>query len=334
MGNRIFYACQGVQMTPPTEAEYPELQVFTSIKGLQSVGINTNFTLEPIYQLGQLSLYENYEEIPEIEVSLNKVIDGYPLIYSYAIGLGDVITKTNMKSALRLSLFPDTTRLAGSGGSPTSQVQITPAYLSSVTYTFPTEGNFTEEVSLVANNKVWGNYGSFTPYTSSQQEPLYGAGADSGSVLRRGQLNLAGCIFPTDLGSVNTVAGSGTKITNITITANFGREQLRTLGRRGPYLRYINFPMEITAEFEVQATEAGDRVDGAEKPVNTNNECVLQRNLEDQEIRIALCDGTVINLGKKCKLTSVGFSGGDTGGGNATITYSYQTYNDFTVTKS
>ena len=39
----------------------------------------------------------------------------------------------------------------------------------------------------------------------------------------------------------------------------------------------------------------------------------------------------VINLGTKNKLSSVSYSGGDTGGGNATCTYSYSTFNDLKV---
>ena len=36
-------------------------------------------------------------------------------------------------------------------------------------------------------------------------------------------------------------------------------------------------------------------------------------------------------LGNKNKLSSVTYGGGDAGGGNATVTYSYSTFNDFTV---
>jgi hypothetical protein len=39
-----------------------------------------------------------------------------------------------------------------------------------------------------------------------------------------------------------------------------------------------------------------------------------------------------IDLGTKNKLTSVNYTGGDTGGGNATVTYSYQTFNFLKVT--
>ena len=88
--NRVFYACQSVQLAGPSGASGPTNTAFTTVQGLQSVGINTNFNLEPIYQLGQLDLYENFEDIPDVEVSLNKVLDGMPTIYSMSMGTGDI----------------------------------------------------------------------------------------------------------------------------------------------------------------------------------------------------------------------------------------------------
>ena len=47
-----------------------------------------------------------------------------------------------------------------------------------------------------------------------------------------------------------------------------------------------------------------------------------------------LNDSLTIDLGNKNKLTSVNYTGGEAGGDNATITYSYQTFNKFVVTAS
>jgi len=55
-------------------------------------------------------------------------------------------------------------------------------------------------------------------------------------------------------------------------------------------------------------------------------------NTEDRTITIETCDTTRIELGNKCRLSAVNYGGGDAGGGNATVTYSFTTYNDFTVT--
>ena len=45
-------------------------------RGLQSITMSTNFNRETVFQLGQVELYEYSERQPEIEVTLEKIIDG------------------------------------------------------------------------------------------------------------------------------------------------------------------------------------------------------------------------------------------------------------------
>ena len=54
-------------------------------------------------------------------------------------------------------------------------------------------------------------------------------------------------------------------------------------------------------------------------------------NLTDRTITLLDDAGTVLTLGDKNKLSGVSYSGGDTGGGNATVTYSYTNYNSLLV---
>ena len=75
--NRIYYAIQQVVMGKPTADD-------VTVHGLQSVGITTNFNLEQVFEMGQLNIYQNVEGVPDIEVTLNKVLDGYPLLYTLA----------------------------------------------------------------------------------------------------------------------------------------------------------------------------------------------------------------------------------------------------------
>jgi len=327
MANRIYYACQSVQLNGPSGTRSVSNTAWDSVQGLQSVGMTTNFNLEPVYQLGQLELYDNYEEIPEVEITLNKVLDGFPTIYSMAMGTGSLADLANSRCGVRLSLFPDTNTSAT--GTPSAQVTCMPAYLSSVTYTFPTDGNFTEEVTLVSNDKEWASS------LSSETENKPVADSPSGvGILRRGLWDRAGTILPTGAGTAGDLARlsasggipAGIKINSVSVSMNLGREQIRELGSRTPYYRYIQFPVEITTEVEVVAN-TGDMV-GVQG--SSNAVCNNPKALSNKEILISLCDGTKIDLGKKNKLTSVNYTGGDTGGGNATITYSYQTYSEFT----
>lgn len=323
--NRIFYACQAVQLNGPSGLTGNTNPAWDTVQGLQSVGMNTNFNLEPVYQLGQLDLYDNYEEIPEVEVTLNKVLDGQPTIYSMAMGTGSLASLANNKCGVRLVLYPDTNTKAT--GVPTAAVECVPAYVSSVSYTFPTEGNFTEEVTLVSNDKVW-----LTGLTALNTAPV--ADVPSGvGLLRRGLWSTTSVLPTGTTGDVSVLSVSGgipagCKITNVSVSMNLGREQIRELGRRTPYYRYINFPVEITTEVTTVAN-TGDMVGVAG---STDVVCSNPKALANKQIVIRLCDGTVLDLGSKNKLTSVNYTGGDTGGGNAEITYSYQTFNDFVYT--
>ena len=103
-----------------------------------------------------------------------------------------------------------------------------------------------------------------------------------------------------------------------------GREQINQLGSRTPYNRYVSFPTEVTSTLEVIAI-AGDNVTAVE---------TARTNLSNHEICVVLKDSTVIHLGKKNKVSSVTYGGGDAGGGNATITYNFSNFNDFVVLHS
>ena len=329
--NRVYYAVQGVRLRGPSGTNVaPKNTGWDRVQGLQTVGINTNFNLEPIYQMGQLELYDNFEEVPDVEVSLNKVFDGFPLIYQMAQGTGALVEIANNRCGVQFAVFADTA--SASTGTPQTLLEIEPAYVSSATYTFSTDGTFTEDVTIVANDKTWTTPSSWGDYTAADQsnDGLWLNSPTGLGIARRQQIKLTDCVLPT--GGVDSTDyrkggfAPGSKINSVTITANLNREEIRTLGERTPFLRYINFPVEITAEFELTAA-SGDMVG---LPANANEACANPKALENQAIKIALCDGTSFDLGRKNKLTTVNMAGGDTGGGNATITYSYTTYNDFT----
>lgn len=325
--NRVYYAVQGVRLRGPSGTNVvPKNTDWDRVRGLQTVGINTNFNLEPIYQMGQLELYDNYEEIPEVEITLNKVFDGFPLIYQMAMGTGTLTEIANNRCGVQFGIFSDTA--VASTGTPGVLLQCEPGYVTSASYSFSTDGNFTEDVTIVSNDKSWitpqdwGVYGATDTYWTNSPTGF--------GIARRNQIKLDSSIFPTGGVDSDDYTKGGfrpdSKINSVTITANLNREEIRTLGERNPFLRYINFPVEITAEFEITST-SGDLVG---LPTDANVACRNPKALENQAIKIALCDGTSFDLGRKNKLTTVNMAGGDTGGGNATVTYSYTTYNDFT----
>lgn len=349
---RIYYAIQQVTLGPSASQ--------TPVHGLQTVGVTTNFNLEQVFEMGQLAIYQNIEGIPQIEVTLNKVLDGYPLIYVLATETGsdiannltatspDLPGRQNARTDLRLSIYPDTGVSADGNPVVGGVVKCQGMYVSSVSYTFPVDGNFTEDVTLVGNDKIWANTGSTGQFEDNDDVPAAASGVN-----RRQHLNMANSRFPTEIPGissqgVNADAGAGngfgTHFQNITVSVDLGREAIQELGSFAPYHRYVTFPVSVTSEFAVLAT-TGDGINATEKgyytastiggtpTVATGNEgaCVPRFNLRDQRIYLETCEGTKIYLGTKNKLTSVNYTGGDTGGGNVTVTYSYQTFNDFVV---
>ena len=295
--NRVFYASHGVKIGT------------TVVQGAQSVGITTNFNLEQAFQLGQLALYDNISLDPEVEITVSKVLDGQSSIWNLATnGGGSLIENAQDDAVVVVGVGDDTSATLTN----TSAITCSGMFVSSVSYSFPVDGNLTEEVSFVGNAKA---------LTGTVAAP---ATAEA-TILRRQNVDIASSTIPSEV--------SGKNITSISISADLGRESMYKLGSLKPFHRFVNFPLEVTCEFEVIAiTHDGVEVDVPETACSG-----LAAN--DREIVVKICgsDGAndyTFDLGDKCKLTSVNYSGGDTGGGNATITYSYSTFNELTIDDS
>lgn len=332
--NRIFYAIHLPGLATLGSETY------VALHGVQSVTINTNFNLEQVFQLGQLALYENIENIPDIEVTMEKVLDGYAPIYLQATKGATAATlagRSNIRTSMALSIYDDDNSSAS--GTPVAQCTCSGLYPSQINYNFPVDGNATESITLVGNNKVW-NTGqasfTFTPSFDNTDSPIALSG--SGGVNRREDFLMGSGYskFPTEIPGIqpvgsmaagyNLTAGESYEahVQNVRVSTNLGRTELFELGRRGPYHRFVDFPTEVRTDIEFTAT-LGDNIDAYESS---------EDNLTDQAIIIKMREGTTINLGVNNKLASVSYSGGNAAqnGGNVTIQYSYSNFNDLTVT--
>jgi hypothetical protein len=348
--NRIFYACQAVALAP-----CPDNENFKELHGVQSVGVNTSFNLEQIFELGQISIYENIEGLPDVELTIERVLDGYPLAYRLATkntnatdpGLS-LVERTKNRCSAALAIYPDDKDTVS--GSPLTQVYMSGLYLNSVSYTLPVDGNCTESVTLVGNHKVWDQSKftsalAFSKFVGDKPKNSQ-TGSIAGGVQRRENVVMSGCIIPKSIlssyGVVSPTATSGNNwntnlkepiahIQNISISTDLGREDILELGQKAPYYRAPNFPVEVTSEFEVISV-SGDLIyayeEGDPAFINTVNE---GNNTPEETIKIVLSDRTTFDLGTKNRLSSVTFGGGDAGGGNASSTFSYVTYNDLSV---
>ena len=327
---RVFWAVEAVGFAQDGTTSY------TEVHGLQSAGLTTNFNLEQVFELGQISVYEDIEGIPDVEITLEKVLDGYPLLYHLATrgaSAGTLVGRSNQKCIVAMNVYPDTYNSAS--GTPLCEFVASGLYLSSVNYTFPVDGNCTESVTLVGNNfEVKTSSFVFTPTYDNSDQPQAITG--SGGVQRRENIVFDGSndatqitILPQDIYGITTSGTNekdannqyGAHIQSITISADLGRDPINELGRKAPYHRYVTFPVEVTCDIEVMMTDRAF--------INVAEE---SDNLTARTIRVVAEDGTNISLGDSNKLTSVSYGGGDAGGDNATVTYSYRTFNTLDIT--
>ena len=355
--NRIFYACQAVGIRECFVTGNPVM-----IHGVQSVGITTNFNLEQAFELGMIQIYENIEGLPDVEVTLEKVLDGYPLMYHLASPTPEsvgMVGRSKERSCLSLGIYSDA--IDAVSGVPPVEVYCSGMYIGNVSYTVPVDGNATESMTLQGNHKEW--LTSNQNLTKAITETLakidaapQGKGSDepkaytmaSGGIQRRENVRIDKSEFPVAVyGCSGSGIGNGWDATgkvprvhfqNFSVSTDFSREDILELGRKIPYYRAPGFPIEVTTELEAIAI-SGDFVSAYEAG-NPNfwttghadfNPSASGDNTGQEAIRISLQDGTWLDMGRKNRLSSVSYGGGDAAGGNVSISYSYTNFNDLVV---
>ena len=304
MANRIYYASHAVEVNGST------------IEGAQSAGITANFTLEQAFQLGKVGIYDNIITDAEAGMSVSKILDGADTIFKKFTGnAADSIANhasTQRKVIISANTVDADTSMNTAAGKQQS-VQITGAYLSSIAYNIPVDGFATEEVSFVGDNKSALASGVAAP-TGNSTRATY-----------RQMISTAG--FPTEV--------AGQNVTNISISTDYGREAMYKLGSFDPYFRFANFPFEVSVEFTVANTGV-DQTAVTLTGVTATSDGTLPAK---QTITVT-CNNSAGGLAGAhgyvftatgCRLSSISQDGGDTGGGNASTTYGYTTYNDLVI---
>lgn len=338
--NRLFYAVQALGIAPDGSS------TFTRTNGVQSLGITTTFDLQQVFELGQLAIYENIEDIPDIEVTAEKVLDGFCPLYllsTQGAGSSTLSGRSTKKCIAAVSFYSD--QQDSASGTPLSQVTMSGLFSQSVGYTFPVDAPCTENITWVGNHKLWrsGNF-TFSGGYNNTDVPV-----GSGGIARRENVRFIysnstldangmvsqvdATVLPRDLPGISA---SGTnirgadgfmfcKVQNISCSTDLGREELFELGTKTTYFRFVTFPTEVTTDIEIISL-SGDFISGTEGGIYGDG-----NNTRDQSIRVATDEGLRLNLGTKNRLQSVSQGGGDAGGGNVTLTYSYRNFNDFQV---
>ena len=297
MANRVYFASQGLSVGG------------TTVEGAQSVGISINYSLEQAFQLGKLAIYDNIVTDGEVTVTATKNLDGKPLMFGLMGGGSIGSYGSTTKTIVVASNIADTGLALDNGAGKQVATTISGAFLSSLSYTFPSDGFATEEISWIADNKS--SQGTVAPPSATTSENTY-----------RHHVSWTG-VHAND------------NVTNISISTDLGREAMFKLGSFRPYHRFANFPIEVTVEFTISNTGVNDTV------VNLDGiTCASDGSLPGLvDILVKACDsnGNVATPKysfqmNSCRLNAVSQDGGDTGGGNASTTFTYITYNNLEVT--
>ena len=296
--NRIFYAVQ--------RAKVNDIQ-----NGFQSISINASVDFEQVFELGCLDIYENLEGIPSAEVTAERALPSTGVVGGVTqwISLANAATSNSQNAYLYVM---DDSLLGGGSHSPSGVIQATDGYVSSYSVNMPVDGFATDTLTIVCDTLQWER-------------------SADGSICNPGDTNNTGSDRVQYRNDYLSTATQDLGIQNVSFSVDIGREDLFELGKKSPFFRAATYPIEVTSDFEVLAnataarfgpfgTKASDPSAAASKLSFTRN----QTTDITQDLHVQF---NGYNMGSGCRLVGTNYAGGDAGGGNATITFSYLGYN-------
>lgn len=335
------------------------------VHGAQSVGMNGNVPITSIYELGQATPYEQMEEISDFTVSVDKVLDGYPLAWHLATkdaSTPDLLGRSTARCHLGMSIYPETQAYAS--GTADFACLMSGFYPTNLSYQINTQGPSRESLSFVGNTRKWYSsayraseasaFNMLTGFFTGTNFTTPDAPSAASGINRREDVLFdyvtasigndanglpvypSGSTFPRNIPgidsngkNVSTAGVSGcdytVKMQSIKFTAGITRQDIFELGCKFPYVKSVNPTIDCNTEIEIIAI-SGDFIEALEGGLYSTGE-----NTRNESIRVALRDGTRISTGTKNRLTSFSVGGGGTDGSNMTVTYTYTNKNNFSV---
>lgn len=165
------------------------------------------------------------------------------------------------------------------------------AYLSGYSVNFNIEGVFTEEITYVGDT-ITSAGGGFSALNDQIHLPR-----------RQDWTGPAGA-------------------TSASLSLDISRDAVYVLGQYQPIKRFVQFPIEATLDIGYLLPQGGGI--GIQDPPNCS---IWEQGKET--FTIGACGHTW--LVRDAYLSNIGYSGGDTGGGNVEVTYSYSSYSNFSI---
>ena len=322
MGNRVFYACQAVFIDG------------TYLQNVQSVGVDYSADAELISDTGRSQGFGSRYNKPEVTITIERHLrsgdtpfyttgtSGYTDSYALKTGnLGLNGWEGRKQHEVGLTYSSDET-ISGSVDS----VKFEYCLITELSYSFSVDGIFTESITLVTNNMTKQSAGSVP------------AAGDSGTLMKKQNFDIVNSVFPTEVDAAIKTVEDGVNVRlvqsiNISLSVSYseladtgywrGSNQGNNPSEQNKY-KYIETPLEVTCEITALARKSIQQ----DILISDNNDIFMASFPEPDRSIILKFDNIIFDLGSKNFCTGVGFSGGDTGGGNVEMSFSYTNNNN------
>ena len=324
---RVFYACQAVYLDG------------SFVKNVQAVGLDYANSNESIVDRGRGSQSANTKFVffnkPEATVTIEKQLD-IDDDFTFTCADGKLLTSTGVGNSgwdgglkeykIEIAYGDD----SYTGGSNTESITLKYCLLSEVSYNLSVDGRFTESLTFITNNII--REGSAAGSLSSPQ---------TGTLIKRQHFGVATLPVTGDKNEAKNffaISGSDAALQSFSVSASFEYAEMADRGRwkgadegdnptKQNYWKYITPPATVTCEATAIVTKSIQR----EILIRDSNLAeATSYPVPDRAVKFTLGNSSggtydkAIDLGTKNYCTGIGFSGGDTGGGNVEATISYE----------
>jgi len=354
------FASDGTETT--TDGNWVVPRGIQSVGFSTSVAFEPMFQLGQTEVYGRME-----SQSPQVECTISKAIDGSQMLYTTLNGghaaANNKAPAELASNEVQIALGVYAESVPYASGNTQAAVHCSGMYVSNLQIQLPLDGVATEQLTLVGDTRRW--LDSSNPIAAqigndATERGVIGSGS-APSAYQRWTLDTAGSVLPLGvkdypLQSVNVTMSIGREVIQelgtrgkycryatfpFEVTSEFeviaGRHRSGADGVSGSDRAIVvsgydfrNFAGYACASADVYSTTSDGTPDALGAAGVDGGQ--IDGGFRDQQIKVKLCGATsndhlTIDLGTKNRVTSVNYAGGDTGGGNVTLTYSFQNYN-------
>ena len=314
--NRVFFACQAVVVSgvtgfPGSAGRY--------LQGVQSVSMSSSADTEQVFQFGTVGLFENYNtrSAGDGEITIEKFIGEKKNHSIGAMLCGDTTISGNylfMNGADPQVVPVQENEWTYGFNNMASKKMTVMVYLLPEASGIKKTGDTAAGTMIKFENAIVSEYSVAAQIDGPATESVTFASNEFGVSTPDETFELD-TYFNYD-GSVvkrGGITGNFSNGDSVSYSVSIGNEDLFSLGQLDPYAKVPTFPASVTVEATRKAT------------ANFNSAAGGTDSLKSTAFgKLEVSSSGLI-------LTNTSYGGGDAGGGNATITETYNSFNAFNV---